>query len=60
MPSSESSAAQDQDTVLAVYTVVVRVPKEIGTGWSVYAIDTKNGYLDDIVAYGVIEVPDAS
>lgn len=44
------------ETVLAVYTIVARVPKSIGTGWSVYAIDTKGGWIDDIVESNVMQL----
>lgn len=48
--------SEEAATKLAVYTVVVRVPKDENIGWSVYAVDTKGGYYDDIVDFSVVEI----
>lgn len=47
----------EEETKLVVYTIVVRVPRERPvTGWSVYAIQTKNDYHDDIVNWEAFEI----
>lgn len=44
----------DEETKLAIVTIAVRIPKDQSVS-SVYAIDTKYGYFQDVISYSVLE-----
>lgn len=44
----------DEETKLAIVTIAVRIPKDSSVS-SVYAIDTKYGYFNDVIDYSVLE-----
>lgn len=56
-PDVPYPAPDQEETKLAIVTIAVRIPKDKSVS-SVYAIDTKYGYFQDVIDYSVLEEDD--
>jgi hypothetical protein len=46
----------DEETKIVVFTIVARVPKDFYAETSIYAIDARAGWVDDIIDTNGFEI----